>query len=500
MRGPLMCAAWVPCKHSFFCTRVPRSDADVGRCRMREKSATLSAPVLRCQNTPMDSDPTRAGSSPAEPRGEAAHDGFQGRIIDGRYRILERLGEGGMGAVFVAEHLTLQKRVALKTIHRQFAGNDEVAARFSREAMTSAHLEHPHVVSVLDYGLLPEGGAFLVMQLVAGTSLREHLMQRGVLPFREACQLIAQIADAVAHAHAHGIVHRDLKPENVLLVAGAEPPQVKVLDFGIAHVKAQSALPAATGRPLTVAGTVMGTPGYMPPEQALGQGVDERADLYALGVMLWELLEGRCPFAGETFSEIVTKQMREPAPELTAVRGDMPEPLRELVRTLLQRTPADRPASATLVRDRLRELVQQEPAANSRTLAPHGSGLQAAQTLLSSTAIVERMRTVPKPWRRSAIVIACALLAVVVWGFSGSDADVDQTEGAAVSGERSSDEPSDDSSEADDRAGTDRDGARGKARDSSAKRGSGRTREGRDKGDKQRPKERLKRAFDDLFK
>jgi serine/threonine protein kinase len=444
----------------------------------------------------MDSDPTRAGSALAQAHGEGPQDAREGRIIDGRYRIVERLGEGGMGAVFVAEHLTLQKRVALKTIHRQFAGNDEMAARFAREAMTSAHLEHPNVVSVLDYGILPEGGAFLVMQLVTGASLRDHLTKRGTLPWSEACQLVAQIADAVAFAHAHGIVHRDLKPDNVLLVAsGSELPQVKVLDFGIAHVKAQSALPSATGRALTVAGTVMGTPGYMPPEQAMGQGVDERADLYALGVMLWELLEGHCPFAGETFSEIFTKQIRDPAPELSTVRG--PEALRELVRALLQRAPAQRPASAALVRETLRGLAQQgqnpAPTANPSpsALAPRSPGVHAAQTLLSSSGIADRMRALPKSRLRAAAIGACALLALLVWSLSDADEVDQQAARTAVGAERSTRKRAVDA---------DRDEARGEAGPSSAERSSGRTREGSAKADKERPRERLKRTFDGLFK
>ena len=310
------------------------------------------------------------------------------------------------------------------------------------------------------------------------------------MPWAEACELGAQIADAVAHAHAHGVVHRDLKPENVLLVADRMGSlQVKVLDFGIAHVKAQSALAPAAGRPLTVAGAVMGTPGYMPPEQALGQGVDERADLYAIGVMLWELLEGRCPFEGETFSEIVTKQMREPAPELAPVRG--PAGLRDLVRALLQRAPAERPASAALVRDTLRDLAQRGQSSSPSALSAGRAGVHAAQTLLSSGSMPRRMRMLSRPRLRAAAAIAvCALLVVLMWSFSGSEDDVEQAERSAVGAEESTRRRSD----------SDGDQARGDERDAAAKRSAGRTREGHEKADKERPRERLKRAFDGLFK
>ena len=142
-----------------------------------------------------------------------------GRIIDGRYRVVELLAEGGMGTVFIAEHLKLRKMVALKTIHASFLGNEEVAARFAREAMASAQLEHPHVASAMDYGALPDGGAYLVLELVHGPSLRAQIEKEGPAPWSHVCEIGAQIADALCAAHAMGIVHRDLKPENILLEA-----------------------------------------------------------------------------------------------------------------------------------------------------------------------------------------------------------------------------------------------------------------------------------------
>jgi tRNA A-37 threonylcarbamoyl transferase component Bud32 len=359
----------------------------------------------------MDRDDTRADSARVRAHNEPSTESAIGRVIDGRYRILERLGEGGMGAVFVAEHLQLQKRVALKTIHGQFADNREMAARFAREAMTSAHIEHPNVVSALDFGELPEGGAYLVMQLVRGPSLREHLDAHGKLAWPEACRLLAQVADALVTAHASGIVHRDLKPENVLLVQGDDGlPMVKVLDFGIAHVTAQSMAPAPAGKPLTQVGVVIGTPGYMPPEQAMGQGVDERADLYALGVMLWELVMGKGPFAGGSFTEIVTKQLSAAAPELAPPGRPAPAELRTLVSSLLDGAPAKRPAAAFLVRDTLRTLAQQAVAGDAVSLRWR-PGEVARTSIAYSTRFV---RAMPQPLR-FAVLGAAAAVGLVTW-------------------------------------------------------------------------------------
>ena len=292
-----------------------------------------------------------------------------GRELDGRYRILEVLGEGGMGAVFVAEQLALRKQVALKVIRPELAGDGEMAARFAREAMASAKLDHPHVAAALDYGTLPEGGAYLVMQLVRGRSLADLIMNEGALPWARATGLAAQVADALAAAHAAGIVHRDLKPENILLEPRDDGSElVKVLDFGIASVSMDDG-PAPEGaaprRALTRVGMVMGTPGYMSPEQAMGEKVDERADLYSLGVILWECVMGVELFPGTELPAIVSKQLTEAAPDVGVVDG--PPALSELVAALLARAPDARPESASTVRDALRQMTYRNSAAGPVT-------------------------------------------------------------------------------------------------------------------------------------
>jgi serine/threonine protein kinase len=368
----------------------------------------------------MDSNPPkigREGLAQAETAlsvEAAPSDGWIGRVLDERYRITERLGEGGMGAVFIAEHLKLHKAVALKVIREELAGNGEVATRFAREAMATAQFEHPHVASAIDFGTLPEGGAYFVMQLVRGRSLRE-VLENGALPWRRACELLSQVADALSAARAVGIVHRDLKPENILIEMREDGSELaKVLDFGIAHVAPRQHARAPEGalptRELTRIGTVMGTPGYMAPEQAVGDKIDHRADLYALGVVLWECITGRCLWDGEDVTTIIARQMREDVPLLRKAISDptVPKALDDLVQTLCARQVDLRPAHAGAVRDALRELV-----------AVHSQRSSSISTTLSHAWSHAQQRAAAMPQSTRALWIgasAALLLSLVAWG------------------------------------------------------------------------------------
>jgi len=321
-----------------------------------------------------------------------AGDPWIGRVIAHRYKVVERLAEGGMGTVYIAEHLTLGKEVALKTIHPDLAGDEELAERFAREAMATAKLEHPHVASALDYGRLPEGGAFLVMQLVRGPSLHDVLDREGRVSWPRACAIGAQVADALAAAHGVGIIHRDLKPENVLLEPRDDGSElVKVLDFGIARIGDDVVTTMSTrtsGHRLTRRGTVMGTPGYMAPEQALGEAIDARADIYALGILLWESIAGQALWSGETLTDIVAEQLG--GKKIAALRetsGDptLPAELETLIGQMLSRHPDERPESAAVVRDRLRDLALRASVAGARVTPP--AGLVALQGLTEAPAL-----------------------------------------------------------------------------------------------------------------
>ena len=345
---------------------------------------------------------------------------WSGRVLDDRYRILRLLGEGGMGAVFVAEHLTLHKQVALKVVRAELAGNGEVAARFAREAMATAQFEHPHVASAIDYGTLPEGGAYFVMQLVRGRSLRALLAANKQLQWRRVCELAAQVADALSAAKAAGIIHRDLKPDNVLVERREDGSDlVKVLDFGIAHIAPRDSVapPGAAGahRELTRVGTVMGTPGYMAPEQAVGDKVDHRADLYALGVVIWEAIAGRELWDGPDLTTVVTRQMSEPVPRLRELGIDplLPAALDELIQRLTALAVGQRPEHAAEVRDELRRLAQTSA---PRWVLP--AGLSAIATPIVSrarptvTRALSAYRAQPKTVRRA--LVGAALFVVLV--------------------------------------------------------------------------------------
>jgi hypothetical protein len=312
-----------------------------------------------------------ADTHPSLPAADTPNTTWIGRVIDDRYRILEVLGEGGMGAVFVAQHLKLNKQVALKTIRTEFSGDPQLVARFSREAMATAQIEHQHVVSALDFGELPEGGHYLVIGLVRGESLTHHI-RRGALPWPLAAELGAQIADALAAAHAARIIHRDLKPDNVLLEQRDGQLFAKVVDFGIARRSDDGAAVTLSGdQPLTRAGSVIGTPGYMAPEQAVGGQVDGRTDLYSLGVMLWEMCTGRRLWTGESLTELFQRQLTVPPTDLrTAVAGGVPPALAALVVQLLDPSPAKRPATPALVRDELRMVSRGEDIAAATVRRP----------------------------------------------------------------------------------------------------------------------------------
>jgi len=239
-----------------------------------------------------------------------------GTLLADRYRIDTLVGEGGMGRVYSAEHVLMRKRLAVKVLRRELTRVPEVVARFEREAMAAGNIEHPNVAAATDFGKLPDGSVFLVLEFVSGHSLRDEIA-RGPFEVDRALHIARQISSALSAAHAQGIVHRDLKPENVMLVErNGDPNFVKVLDFGIAKVPLGEAPGAApsSGNPITKAGMVFGTPEYMAPEQALGQSVDGRADLYALGVILFEMLSGVRPFTSQSSVGILGQQLSKPTP------------------------------------------------------------------------------------------------------------------------------------------------------------------------------------------
>lgn len=284
-----------------------------------------------------------------EPRSE---DPLLGAVVDGRFRIEELLGAGGMGAVYRGIQLSVNREVAIKVLRPELAGREQSLERFFREAKVVSELTHPNIVRLFEFGQDRERDLlYLVMELVRGADMGE-LLRRGRLRINLALEVIYQICGALTEPHARGIVHRDLKPENVVLLPISDGTlQVKVLDFGIARTLER-------GTQLTKTGMICGTPSYMAPEQAQNLGLDGRTDLYALGILLYEMLSGHPPFVGETSLQILLQHIQVPAPDLVEMMpaGSVPESVGELVRQLLEKDPERRPPSARAVRDRIDEL------------------------------------------------------------------------------------------------------------------------------------------------
>ncbi len=290
------------------------------------------------------------------------HDGVEriGTVISGRYLVKELLGEGGMGSVYLAEHTRMKKRVALKLLHPEMSENAEVQSRFEREAMASAHIEHPNVAAATDFGRTEDGAYFLVLEYVEGTSLRD-MLESGPISVARALRITRQMALALERAHESGIVHRDLKPENVMLVKrDDEPDFVKVLDFGIAKVLELGAASASgdiakrdVGQPLTRLGTILGTPEYMAPEQALGEAVTPAADLYGVGVMLYEMLTGKHPFDPPDRTAMLSFHIVAPVPLMQdrAPAVEVPASVEAVVRCLLEKDSRKRYAGARALID-----------------------------------------------------------------------------------------------------------------------------------------------------
>ncbi|HLU65818.1 MAG TPA: protein kinase [Kofleriaceae bacterium] len=284
-------------------------------------------------------------------------------VIDGRYHLTSLVGRGGMGAVFLAEHVTIRRPVALKLLQPSLAAIPELARRFEREAFAIGRIDHPNCVSVMDFGRLGDGSLYLVMEYLDGRSLGDAIEAEGRIPARRALHILRHVLRGLGHAHHAGIVHRDVKPENVILVEHEGVPEfAKILDFGIARFLRDTPPDAAEGEErLTQAGIAFGTPAYMSPEQAVGDPVDPRADLYAATVMLFEMIAGRPPFHSADKLELLGMHAMKQPPRLSEVRPDalIPASLDELVAIGMAKKPAERFADAdeyiAAIEDVLRE-------------------------------------------------------------------------------------------------------------------------------------------------
>ncbi|MDI7267085.1 MAG: serine/threonine-protein kinase, partial [Myxococcota bacterium] len=259
-------------------------------------------------------------------------------ILDGKYRVDRLLGEGGMGAVFEAEQIAIQRPVAIKVLFAGLAHDPEAVARFHREAKAAGRIGHDNICEVTDIGVLPTGSPYLVMPLLRGRPLSRVIAADAPLALDRAVNLAAQMLDGLAAAHAAHIVHRDIKPDNVFVTQlGATGMEfVKILDFGISKILGSVAV--NDRRQVTKTGMVLGTPCYMAPEQARGRkSVDHRVDVYAVGVILYEMLTGKRPFDGETYNEILVKVVVDPFLAPRAVCPEIPEAIEAVILAAMER-------------------------------------------------------------------------------------------------------------------------------------------------------------------
>jgi predicted Ser/Thr protein kinase len=353
--------------------------------------------------------------SPLRPK--TGGDPLIGRVIADRYLVLARLGEGGMGRVYLAEHVKMTRQCAIKVMNPSLMHDSESLARFAREASSAARILHPNVAAVFDYGEADKI-VYLVMEYVDGESL-SAILAHGAIDPRRAIDIARQIADGLSAAHELGIVHRDLKPDNVIVASnrtGKETP--KVVDFGIAKALSDSPQDA-----LTRSGLVIGTPEYMSPEQLLGDPVDARADIYSLGCILYQMLTGVQPFAAESREQMIRRRLHEAPPHVRDVLPEIPRRLDTLIVHMLARSPGDRLASAAVARDALDPSLALGGWDPSMVTAPrptpetaHGWGQALPDPSLQPTALMRRQRMSVTRIVAGAVVGSVAfLVGLVLW-------------------------------------------------------------------------------------
>ena len=309
---------------------------------------------------------------------DRSNDQNVGQVINGAYAIRELIGGGSMGRVYLAEQLSLKKTVAIKLLRKAYAQDERAKRRFEREAMASSRLEHPNSITVIDFGVSEQGHLFLVTEHIAGTSLGDIVEHEGALPPLRVADILIQICSALVEAHEQGVIHRDLKLDNVMIRRQRDGRDlVKVLDFGIAHI--QSVAPSAPR--LTRAGLVCGTPEYMSPEQARGDELDARSDIYAMGVMMYELLTGELPFDAPSATDIVTMHMTQQPDPPSQRRPDLllPGVLESICLKALAKQREDRFSSALelqLALEEARKALPPEAASVIKTepIAPSADG------------------------------------------------------------------------------------------------------------------------------
>jgi len=325
-------------------------------------------------------------------------DPLLGTVLQDRYRIVRKIGEGGMGAVYEGEHTLIKRRVAIKVLHGQLAQNAEIVARFHKEALAATSIGNEHIVEVTDMGRMADGALFMVLEFLDGRDWDQEIERNGPQPLGRVVHIMDQVCEALTEAHAKGIIHRDLKPENVYLIErGGDPYFAKVLDFGISKFKGPE---GGANKSMTQTGTTLGTPYYMAPEQAQAKkDIDHRADIYSLGVMFFQALTGQYPFDDESYPMLVLKICTSPPPPLRMYRPDLPEELELVLGRMLAKSPLERFENCEALRGALApyRTVSAAPVMNAaaQPTASMGQGLMLAASGIQQRAQAESMAGAP---------------------------------------------------------------------------------------------------------
>jgi len=345
-----------------------------------------------------------------------------GQVVADRYHVIKKLGEGGMGQVYLAEHVKMGRRSAIKVMNPSMVHDPDAVARFNREASNASRITHPNVCAIYDFGETPEGLIYLAMEFIEGEPLTDLLERDGALPVPRAVGIFTQVADALQAAHDLGIVHRDLKPDNIMLAQKKGADQVKVVDFGIAKAVGGD----ESGQKVTKTGLVVGTPEFMSPEQLSGDKLDGRSDLYSLALVFYQMLAGQLPFEATTVQETMIKRLTDEPTKLAESRPDLtfPAGLQAVLDTALTRTPAERYQTVAKFADDVASVTGIGRGATSgvpQTRAPADSEGK-TQLLDTSAGLTQRISATRAPAlatpsrKRSMVPVAVGVVAVLAAG------------------------------------------------------------------------------------